>query len=110
MNCVRCLEPWDDRSQPCGFPQYVLRNRDETGIGLLPQVLPDIISFGLYRFETNIRSAAVLGLIGAGGMGYLMNNAFRTFAYQEACAIVVILMVLVISVDTVSARLRKLAI
>ncbi len=77
---------------------------------VVPQVLPDIISFGLYRFETNIRSAAVLGLIGAGGMGYLMNNAFRTFAYQEACAIVVILMVLVISVDTVSARLRKMAI
>ncbi len=77
---------------------------------VIPQVLPDIISFGLYRFETNIRSAAVLGLIGAGGMGYLMNNAFRTFAYKEACAIVVILMVLVISVDSVSAKLRKMAI
>jgi phosphonate transport system permease protein len=77
---------------------------------VVPQVLPDIISFGLYRFETNIRSAAVLGLIGAGGMGYLMNNAFRTFAYKEACAIVVILMLLVISVDTVSAKLRRLAI
>jgi phosphonate transport system permease protein len=77
---------------------------------VVPQMLPDLISFALYRFETNIRAAAVLGLIGAGGIGYLLNNAFRTFAYQEACAIVIILIVLVISVDTVSARLRKLAI
>lgn len=77
---------------------------------VVPQMLPDLISFALYRFETNIRAAAVLGLIGAGGMGYLLNNAFRTFAYTEASAIVVILIVLVISVDTISARLRKLAI
>lgn len=77
--------------------------------GVVPQVLPSLISFGLYRFETNIRAASVLGLIGAGGMGYLLNNAFRTFAYKEACAIVMILIVLVISVDTISARLRKLA-
>lgn len=77
---------------------------------VVPQMLPDLISFGLYRFETNIRAASVLGLIGAGGMGYLLNNAFRTFAYREACAIVIILIVLVITVDTISARLRRLAI
>ncbi|MFN8576245.1 MAG: phosphonate ABC transporter, permease protein PhnE [Candidatus Sericytochromatia bacterium] len=77
---------------------------------VVPQMLPSLISFGLYRFETNIRAASVLGLIGAGGMGYLLNNAFRTFAYKEACAIVIILIVLVITVDTISAKLRKLAI
>lgn len=77
---------------------------------VVPQMLPDLISFTLYRFETNIRAAAVLGLIGAGGIGYLLNNAFRTFDYQEASAIVIILIVLVISVDSISARLRKLAI
>lgn len=77
---------------------------------VVPQLLPYLISFGLYRFETNIRAASVLGLIGAGGMGYLLNNAFRTFAYKEASAIVVILIVLVITVDTISAKLRKMAI
>lgn len=77
---------------------------------VVPQLLPHLISFGLYRFETNIRAASVLGLIGAGGMGYLLNNAFRTFAYKEASAIVVILIVLVITVDTISAKLRKMAI
>ena len=77
---------------------------------ILPQILPDLISFTLYRFETNIRSAAVLGLIGAGGIGYLMTNAFRTFQYPEAAGIILILIVLVITVDTMSAKLRKMVI
>jgi phosphonate transport system permease protein len=57
-----------------GCPQIV-------AFAVLPQVLPDLISFTLYRFETNNRAAAVLGLIGAGGIGYLMNTSFRTFQY-----------------------------
>ena len=74
---------------------------------VVPQILPDLISFTLYRFETNIRSASVLGLIGAGGIGYLMNTSFRTFQYQEAAAIVVVLIVLVMLVDYGSSRLRE---
>jgi len=74
---------------------------------VLPQVLPDLISFTLYRLETNIRAASVLGLIGAGGIGYLMNTSFRTFQYQEASAIVLVLIVLVMAVDYSSSRLRK---
>ena len=77
---------------------------------VLPQVLPDLISLTLYRLETNIRAAAVLGLIGAGGIGYLMNTSFRTFQYQEASAIVMVLIVLVVAVDYVSSRLRKLVV
>jgi phosphonate transport system permease protein len=73
---------------------------------VVPQVLPDLISFALYRLETNIRAAAVLGLIGAGGIGYLMNTSFRTFQYREASAIVLVLIVLVMTVDYLSARLR----
>jgi phosphonate transport system permease protein len=73
----------------------------------VPQILPDLISFTLYRFETNIRSASVLGLIGAGGIGYLMNTSFRTFQYQQAAAIVVVLIVLVMLVDYGSSRLRE---
>ncbi|TAJ78915.1 ABC transporter permease subunit, partial [bacterium] len=77
---------------------------------VLPQVLPDLISFTLYRFETNIRAASVLGLIGAGGIGYLMNTSFRTFQYQEAAAIVLVLIVLVMVVDYASSRLRRLVV
>ncbi len=77
---------------------------------VMPQILPDLISFTLYRLETNIRSASVLGLIGAGGIGYLMNTSFRTFQYQEASAIVLVLIVLVMVVDYASYRLRKLVV
>ena len=74
---------------------------------VLPQILPDLISFTLYRLETNIRSASVLGLIGAGGIGYLMSTSFRTFQYQEAAAIVLVLIGLVMLVDYLSSRLRN---
>ncbi len=77
---------------------------------VLPQILPDVISFALYRLETNIRAASVLGLIGAGGIGYLMNTSFRTFQYQEAAAIVLVLIALVVLVDYLSSRLRKLVV
>ena len=77
---------------------------------VLPQILPDLISFTLYRLETNIRAASVLGLIGAGGIGYLMNTSFRTFQYQEAAAIVLVLITLVMFVDYLSSRLRNLVV
>ena len=77
---------------------------------VLPQILPDLISFTLYRLETNIRAASVLGLIGAGGIGYLMNTSFRTFQYQEAASIVLVLIALVMFVDYLSSRLRNLVV
>ena len=77
---------------------------------VLPQILPDLISFTLYRLETNIRAASVLGLIGAGGIGYLMSTSFRMFQYQEAAAIVVVLIALVMFVDYLSSRLRNLVV
>ena len=77
---------------------------------VLPQVLPDLISFTLYRFETNIRAASVLGLIGAGGIGYLMNASFRTFQYREAAAMILVLIALVMLVDYLSSRLRRLVV
>lgn len=77
---------------------------------VVPQILPDLISFALYRLETNIRAASVLGLIGAGGIGYLMNTSFRTFQYQEASAIVLVLILLVMMVDYASYRLRQMVV
>lgn len=91
------------RATGANYPQIL-------SFAVVPQMLPDLISFTLYRFETNIRAAAVLGLIGAGGIGYLLNTAFRTFQFQEAAAIILILIILVMLVDNLSARLRKLVI
>ncbi len=89
------------RATGAGYSQVIT-------FAVLPQVLPDLISFTLYRLETNIRAASVLGLIGAGGIGYLMNTSFRTFQYQEAAAIVLVLIGLVMAVDYTSYRLRRL--
>jgi phosphonate transport system permease protein len=75
---------------------------------VVPQVMPAFISFLLYRFETNIRAAAVLGLIGAGGIGFIMNSDFRMFQYQQAAMTVTVLILLVMIVDYASARLRRL--
>ena len=91
------------RATGAGYPQIL-------SFAVLPQILPDLISFTLYRLETNIRAASVLGLIGAGGIGYLMNSSFRTFQYQEAAAIVLVLIALVMLVDYLSSRLRNLVV
>lgn len=91
------------RATGASYPQIL-------SFAVLPQILPDLISFTLYRLETNIRAASVLGLIGAGGIGYLMNTSFRTFQYQEAAAIVLVLIALVMLVDFLSARLRRLVV
>lgn len=75
---------------------------------VVPQVMPAFISFLLYRFETNIRAAAVLGLIGAGGIGFLMVSDFRMFQYPQASMTVLVLIILVGLVDYLSAQLRKM--
>jgi len=85
------------------YPQVV-------SFAVVPQVIPDFISFVLYRFETNIRAATVLGLIGAGGIGLIMNSDFRMFQYPQAAMSVIVLIVLVMLVDYLSARLRRLVI
>lgn len=79
----------------------------EIVFGVIPQVVPLWTSFTLYRFESNVRSAAVLGIVGAGGIGVSLYQSFRAFEYQEVCAIMIILIVTVAIIDTVSAKLRQ---
>lgn len=78
--------------------------------GVVPQVLPLWISFSLYRFETNVRSATVLGLVGAGGIGQILFESIRGFYYAETAAILLVVVVTVTLVDLLSQQLRKLAI
>lgn len=75
--------------------------------GVIPQVIPLWTSFTLYRFESNVRSAAVLGIVGAGGIGVTLYQNFRAFNYQNVSAILIILVVTVGIIDTVSAKLRQ---
>ncbi|ERN42907.1 phosphonate ABC transporter, permease protein PhnE [Rubidibacter lacunae KORDI 51-2] len=79
----------------------------EVIFGIIPQVVPLWTSFTLYRFESNVRSASVLGIVGAGGIGVALYQNFRAFNYQNVSAILIILIVTVGAIDTISARIRN---
>lgn len=75
--------------------------------GVIPQVMPLWISFTLYRFESNVRSASVVGMVGAGGIGVVLWEIIRGFQYAETCAVMLIIIVTVSVIDLVSARIRQ---
>ena len=78
--------------------------------GVIPQALPLWMSFSLYRLESNVRSATVLGIIGAGGIGQVLFESIRAFYYPQAAAILIIVIATVTIMDLISQQLRKLAI
>jgi len=61
----------------------------------------------LYRFEANVRSAAVVGMVGAGGIGVVLWDIIRSFQYAQTCAVLIIIVITVSGLDLVSARIRK---
>jgi len=75
--------------------------------GVIPQVMPLWISFTLYRFESNVRSATVVGMVGAGGIGVLLWEIIRSFQYKETSAVMVIVVITVSVIDMVSSKIRK---
>ena len=74
---------------------------------VLPQVMPNIASYWLFRFEINVRASAVLGMIGAGGVGseLVLHLSFRNF--PAACAVLLMTITVVLTIDTVSAAVRR---
>ena len=80
---------------------------DEIVYGVLPQVLPLWISYALYRFESNVRSAMVVGMVGAGGIGVVLYESIRSFNYSQTAAVMLMVIVVVTVIDVVSARLRE---
>jgi len=77
--------------------------------GILPQVMPLWVSYSLYRFESNVRSASVVGMVGAGGIGVILYEVIRGFQYSQTCAVLIILIATVTIIDLISSYLRKLA-
>ena len=80
---------------------------EEIVYGIIPQVLPLWISYSLYRFESNVRSASVVGMVGAGGIGVILWEIIRGFQYAETCAVMIIIVITVTLIDLVSARIRQ---
>ncbi len=74
--------------------------------GILPQVVPLFASYVLYRLETNIRAATILGFVGAGGIGFYIQTYLRMINYPAAAAVLLVLVAMIMSVDFASSRLR----
>lgn len=76
--------------------------------GLLPQALPNLVSYTLYRWECAIRASAILGFVGAGGIGQQLEISMRMFQFDQVMTLIAILFVMVVGVDTLSARVRSI--
>ncbi len=75
--------------------------------GILPQVMPLALGYTLYMFEYNIRSASVLGVVGAGGIGFELVNYIKGFEYNKATTMMLVLLVVVTLIDGLSSQLRR---
>lgn len=75
--------------------------------GVAPQVLPQMADISIYRWEYNFRASTVMGMVGAGGIGFELMGSLRIMQYQEVSAILLVILVMVTLVDAFSAHLRK---
>ena len=95
-------------------PQQVLAVR-ATGAGKLqtlvyavaPQAMPVIASYSLLNFEHNVRSATILGIVGAGGVGFILQKYLSLFMYTHLTGALIVIIVVVTVIDRVSDRIRK---
>lgn len=74
---------------------------------VVPQVFPLFMGYNLYALDHNIRAAMALGLVGAGGLGIELFTQMRSFNYQKVSAILIVMLIIIIAIDRVSAYLRK---
>jgi phosphonate transport system permease protein len=73
----------------------------------LPQAVPQMASYTLYRWENNIRAAAILGVVGAGGLGQMLKYHLSLFQMQQAATVIIAMLLLVAVVDAASFSLRR---
>ncbi|HEY4392088.1 MAG TPA: phosphonate ABC transporter, permease protein PhnE [Paenibacillus sp.] len=75
--------------------------------GVVPQIKPHFISFLLYTFEINVRAAAVLGLVGAGGIGHYYEVTLGFLEYDKTCMIIIVTLAVVLAIDYISSKMRE---
>ena len=75
--------------------------------GIIPQVLPVLISQVLYYFESNTRSATIIGIVGAGGIGLTLSEQIRTLEWQTVSFLIILILLTVTAIDFLSTKLRK---
>jgi len=76
--------------------------------GVLPQVLPQWLGTIFYRLETNVRQATVLGMVGAGGIGFELISSMKLFQYQDTAMCILVILGMVLATDLISSRIRAM--
>jgi len=74
---------------------------------VLPQIMPRQVGLSIYQLDSNLRASAVVGVVGAGGIGGTLMNAFRRFDYDFALAILLLIIAIILVSEAVSGRLRS---
>jgi len=74
---------------------------------VFPQILPRQVGLSIYQLDSNLRASAVVGVVGAGGIGGTLMNAFRRFDYDFAFAILLVLIAIILVSEGISGRLRR---
>jgi len=95
-----------DRKQVDGVRASGASEVEVVRFGILPQVVPVMLSQTLYYFESNTRSATILGIVGAGGIGLQLSDRIRVNNWDEACLIIIMILVTVSVIDHVSKLIR----
>lgn len=75
--------------------------------GVIPQIMPNLISYALFRFEINIRLSVILGAVGAGGIGYELDYSFGMLQYHRAFTAMLVIIVMIFGTEQLSQLLRK---
>ncbi len=75
--------------------------------GYLPQVMPSFVGTSVYRWENNIRESTIIGIVGGGGIGLLLNSAINMLAWNRVLSILIVILITVVFAEWVSATVRK---
>ena len=81
--------------------------RQVIAFAIIPQIIPSFIANNLYILDRNIRMATMLGIVGAGGIGYELQSSFRMFEYQRVSAIIIIIFITIFLIDHISSFIRS---
>jgi len=76
--------------------------------GILPQFLPELLSWSLFSLDNNIRSSAIIGIVGGGGLGFLIQSDLSLFRFGQVTTIIIMMMLIFISVEIITSALRRI--